>query len=195
MTKRMPCSRLTAPPIRCCYRPTNNNKPRAGNHEKGHHHKKRRNARLRRRLAELPLRQDHDRGRHRRLERVRRGLWRARRDRGDRAAGGARGRQERLPARADLRRTVCRDAAGRRRRGGAGARRHRERAARRQGQGAGRALLRIARRQDPRPHPGLLVALRDLAHQSSRLVQAGDYRSRRRQSQSAARCARRAFRR
>jgi len=33
------------------------------------------------------------------------------------------------------------------------------------GQGAGRALLRTARRQDPRPHPGLLVAVRDLAHQ------------------------------
>ena len=45
-------------------------------------------------------------------------------------------------------------------------RRHRERAARRQGQGARRALLRAARRQDARPHPRLLVALRDLAHQS-----------------------------
>ena len=94
---------------------------------------------------------------------------------------GARGRQERLPARADLRRTVFRDAAGRRRRGGAGARRHRERIARRQGQGARRALLRTARRKDPRPHPGLLVALRDLAHQPSRLVQARDHRSRWRQ--------------
>ena len=45
----------------------------------------------------------------------------------------------------------------------------------------GRALLRTARRQDPRPRPGLLVALRDLAHQPSRLVQARDHRSRRRQ--------------
>jgi galactonate dehydratase len=54
-----------------------------------------------------------------------------------------------------------------RRRGRAGAGRDRKRAARRQGQAARRALLRTARRQDPRPHPGLLVALRHLAHQSS----------------------------
>ena len=67
---------------------------------------KRRNPFLRRRLAQLPLRQDRHRRRHRRLERIRRGLWRARRDRGDRAAVGARGRQERLPARAHLCRAV-----------------------------------------------------------------------------------------
>ena len=167
----------------------NENNSRAGNHDQIIQHQKRRNALLRRRLAQLSLRQDHDRRRHRRLERIRRRLWRARRHRGDRTAVGAGGRQERVPARADLRGTVCRHASGRRRRGGAGARRHRERAARRQGQGARRALLRIARRKNPRPHPGLLVALRDLAHQSSGLVQAGDHRPRWRQVESAAKCA------
>ena len=48
-------------------------------------------------------------------------------------------------------------------------------------QGARRAVLRTARRQDARPHPALLVALRDVAHQPSRLVQASDHRPRRRQ--------------
>src|SRR5713101_6570842 len=56
----------------------------------------------------------------------------------------------------------------------AGARRNRERAARCQGQAPRRALLRTARRQDSRPRSRLLVALRDLAHQSSELVQATD---------------------
>ena len=60
-------------------------------------------------------------------------------------------------------------------------RRDRERAARRQGQGARRAVLRAARRQGARPHPRLLVALRDLAHQSSELLQARHHRPRRRQ--------------
>ena len=44
-----------------------------------------------------------------------------------------------------------------------------------------RAVPCAARRQDPRPGPGLLVALRDLAHQPSESLQAGDHRSRRRQ--------------
>ena len=66
----MRCPAIDGPANHCCYQLNDNNKPGAGNHEKSHHHKKRRNARLRRRLAELPLRQDHDRGRHRRLERV-----------------------------------------------------------------------------------------------------------------------------
>ena len=59
--------------------------------------------------------------------------------------------------------------------------RHRERAARRQGQGARRAVLRAARRQGARPHPRVLVALRDVAHQSSDLLQARHHRPRRRQ--------------
>src|SRR5262245_29989231 len=45
-----------------------------------------RDAALRRGLAQLQLRQAHDRRRHRRLERIRRGLWLARRHGGDRAA-------------------------------------------------------------------------------------------------------------
>src|SRR6478609_2655614 len=50
-------------------------------------------------------------------------------------------RQERAAARADLRRTVLRDTAGSRRRGGAGARGDRERAARCESKSARRALL------------------------------------------------------
>ena len=46
---------------------------------------------------------------------------------------------------------------------------------------ARRAVLRAARRQAARPHPALLVALRHVAHQPSRLVQASDHRPRRRQ--------------
>ena len=59
-------------------------------------------------------------------------------------------------------------------------------------QGARRAVLRAARRQDARPHPRLLVALRDLAHQPPDALRAGDHRPRRRAAPSGARCARRA---
>ena len=48
----------------------NENNSRAGNHGQIIQHQKRRNALLRRRLAQLSLRQDHDRRRHRRLERI-----------------------------------------------------------------------------------------------------------------------------
>ena len=90
-------------------------------------------------------------------------------------------RSERERSRAHLCGALCGDASGRRRRRGAGDRRDRERAARCQGEGARRAGLRAARRQAARPHSALLVALRDVAHQSSDLLQAGDHRSRRRE--------------
>ena len=142
---------------------------------------KRRTARLRRRLEKLPLRQDRHGRRHRRLERIRRRFWLSRRRRCDPASLGAGGRTERLSARAHLCGAFLGDPPRGRRRRCAGARRDRKRAARRQGKTARGALLRIARRQDPRSHSRLLVALRHLAHQPSRLVQAGDHRSRRRQ--------------
>ncbi len=77
-------------------------------------------------------------------------------------------RPERQRSRAHLCRALCGDASGRGRRGGAGDRRDRERAARCESESARRAGLRAARRQAARPHSALLVALRDLAHQSSR---------------------------
>ena len=46
-------------------------------------------------------------------------------------------------------------------------------------------VLRAAGRQDARPHPRVLVALRYVAHQSPDLVQAGHHRSRRRQGDGA----------
>jgi len=63
--------------------------------------------------------------------------------------------------------------------------RDRKRAARRQGEGIRAAGLRATRRQDPRSHPGLLVALRHVEDQSSDPLLAGDYRSRWRQSHRA----------
>ena len=137
------------------------------------------NSALRCRLAKLPFRQADDRCGHRRLERVRRRLWFAGGQRRHRAARRAGHRTAGLRPRADLYRTLLPHSASRRRcrRRGAGC--HRERIARRQGQGAGGPLLRTARRQNSRPYPGLLVALRDLAHQSSQSLQAGDHQPRR----------------
>ena len=113
-----------------------------------------------------------------RLVRIRRGLWRAGSRHGHQQARGPRHRPAGRRAREDLRRALFDHAAGGRRRRRAGAGRHRERAARCQGQGAGRAVLRAARRQGARQDPRVLVALRDVAHQSSDLLQAGDHRSR-----------------
>src|SRR5712672_2855693 len=76
----------------------NTKQDRAGNHDKKEHHKKCRDTVLRRWLAQLPLRQNRDRRRHHRLERIRRGIWRARSYGGDRTAVGAGGRQERISA-------------------------------------------------------------------------------------------------
>src|SRR6516165_9465351 len=84
---------------------------RGRNHDESHRD---RDAALRRGLAQLQLRQACDRRRHRRLERIRRGLWLARRHGGDRAARRARGRPGRLRARAHLLELYCvtRPAAG-----------------------------------------------------------------------------------
>ena len=153
-----------------------------GRTHEGHEH---RDAVLRRGLAQLPLRQAHHRHRHRRLERVRRGLRRPGRERRDRAAVAARrGAGGRLP-RADLRRAVLRHAASRRRHRRLRPGRHRERVARRQGQGPGCAGLRTPGRQGARSHPRLLVALRHVAHQSSDPLCPGDHRHRRREGDRA----------
>src|SRR6476469_6353730 len=141
---------------------------------------KRRTARLRRRLEKLPLRQGHHRTRHHGLERIRRGFRLSRRRCRDPAAFGAGGRTERLSARANLCRAFRGYPPRRRRRRSPSAWRDRKRTARREGKTARSALLRIAGRKNSRPHSGLLVALRHLAHQSSRLVQAAPHRSRRR---------------
>ena len=138
--------------------------------------------RLRRRLAKLPFRQDHHRRRRRRLERIRRRLRLARAS-APRSSGSRRAWSGRTRCSMSASMPSCSPRPA-----------PRPAASIAQALGAienalldvkakvlGRALLRTARRQDPRPHPGLLVALRDLAHQSSRLVQAGDHRSRRRQ--------------
>src|ERR1700681_2982261 len=78
------------------------------------------------------------------------------------ASLGAGGGTERLSARANLCRTIRRDAAGDRwcRRASAG--RDRERPARRESKTARCALLRIARRKNSRSYSRLLVALRHL---------------------------------
>ena len=82
---------------------------------------------------------------------------------------------------ASTRELHCCDPPGRRRRGGAGPGRHRERPARRQGQGIGVPCLHVAGRQRCAGDPALLVALRDVANQSTRMVPAGDREPGRRQ--------------
>ena len=100
---------------------------------------------------------------HRRLERVQRVVRRPRRVGGHRRARAHdRGQgPARLRGAGDAH--VRRAPPGGGRRHPAGDRRHRERAARHQGQGARRSRLRAARRPRARPHPPLLVALRDLS--------------------------------
>ncbi len=105
-----------------------------------HESREHRNPALRRRLAELSLRQADDRGRRRRLERVRRGLRFAGRHERDRADAWPGRRPGRRRARAGLRRALLLHPAGRRRGGGGGPGRDRERHAGRQGQDAGRPL-------------------------------------------------------
>ena len=107
------------------------------------------------------LKISHRRGHHR-LERVQRELRRPRPVAGDRRAGAGPHRQG--PARVGGARGADVRAAppGDRRRDPAGHRRHRERAARRQGARARRPRLRAVRRPRARPHPPVLVALRDV---------------------------------
>ncbi len=95
-------------------------------------------------------------------------------------------------ARAHLRRALLRHPPGRRRHRRARHGRDRERAARRQGEGTRRAGVRAARRQDPRPHPRVLVALRHLADQSSRHTTSRRSPTSTASRRSGAKCARRA---
>ena len=137
-----------------------------------------RNPPLRCRVAQLPLRQGHNRRRRGGLERVRRGLRLPGNHGDDRALGADPNRQGSRQPRADLLRAVLPAATGRRRGDRASLRRDRKRPARCQGQDLGSALLRALWGQGARPYPAVLVALCHMAHQSPGVLPAGDPRPR-----------------